>query len=217
MKTVDGGILWDVLFSSSELFTSLYFTDSVTGYAVGNYGSILKTIDGGNSWIQQKPFDHGLSAVFFPDKNTGYAVAGSGNVLKTTNGGLDWSYLATGNGIPLNSVWFTDINTGYVVGRYGTILRTTSGGIEILDTLDDFDEILIYPNPVHDRIMIEIPAESHLENAMVRIYNLEGRILLTTQAIDGKAEIFGATLASGMYIVKIWNHENAIATRFVKD
>jgi hypothetical protein len=67
---------------------SVVFTDVNTGYAVGDWGTIIKTINGGTTWITQPSgTSENLNSVFFTDSNTGYVVGSGGTILKTTNGG----------------------------------------------------------------------------------------------------------------------------------
>ena len=70
---------------------SVCFTNSVTGYAVGDAGTILKTTDGGLNWtIFNMGPGYSLTSVCFTDENTGYA-AGSGTILKTDDAGASWN------------------------------------------------------------------------------------------------------------------------------
>ena len=113
----------------------------LTGYVVGDSGTILKTADSGKTWTHLgNGITNNLYSVFFIDANTGFVVGDEGHILKTFDGGLNWSELTTGTTNQLNSVYFTDVNTGYAVGGHidfshypydniGTILKTTDGGI----------------------------------------------------------------------------------------
>jgi photosystem II stability/assembly factor-like uncharacterized protein len=88
-KTTNGGNNWTQLsVGVIGQITSMYFTDSNTGFVVGYGGIILKTSDGGTTWTSQSSgVTCNLNSVFFVDANTGYTVGDNGVILKTTNGG----------------------------------------------------------------------------------------------------------------------------------
>ena len=65
--------------------SSVHFTDSETGYAVGD--GIFKTTNGGTDWWEQDGKVGGGYSVYFPVSDTGYIVGGNGLILKTTTGG----------------------------------------------------------------------------------------------------------------------------------
>lgn len=124
---------WTVLNTgtSMDLF-SVYFVDSLNGYAVGVAATILKTEDGGISWdlIPNVPA-YALRSVIFPDAPIGFAVGQNGSVVKTSDYGLTWVDLSPAQ-IELYSTYFLDTLTGIAVGGdlvYGTIIRTTDGAI----------------------------------------------------------------------------------------
>jgi photosystem II stability/assembly factor-like uncharacterized protein len=150
LKTTNGGSSWTTKnIGMNNYLYSLYFTDSMTGYAVGinaaDSGLVLKTIDGGNNWTQQVigTVNYILNSVYFTNANTGYIVgylpggegAGGGIILKTINQGTTWTTQST-TSINLYSVYFTDTITGYAVGDdngnfAGIILKTYDGGITL--------------------------------------------------------------------------------------
>jgi photosystem II stability/assembly factor-like uncharacterized protein len=147
LKTTDGGSHWVAKNSGTtrDLY-SVFFTDSLTGYAVGSapvYDTsyIIKTIDGGASWQQINPGNCGrVMDVFFTNDSTGYVVGGEGLgslytniVYKTTDRGNHWS-LQHGGGIYYNSVSFCDANHGIIVGidydwGAGYSARTHNAGV----------------------------------------------------------------------------------------
>jgi len=120
----------DGLDSTTSNFRGVFFTDSITGYTVGDNGIIHKTINGGMSWISQTSgVTNHLQAVVFTDANTGYVVGENGMILKTINGGSNWVTQTSGTVNTLYSVYFTDANTGIAVGTNGAILKTINAGI----------------------------------------------------------------------------------------
>lgn len=135
-KTTDEGLNWSVTSPDTlpDLLT-VYFTDTLTGYAAGT-GCIIKTINGGKDWftVLNDPEIH-ISSLFFPDKNTGFASGLFGRILKTTDAGESWQLLQSGTRCHLTSVYFTDELKGYAVGYwnedtnlYGVLVMTTDGG-----------------------------------------------------------------------------------------
>jgi photosystem II stability/assembly factor-like uncharacterized protein len=132
-KTTNGGINWvDQCVTTCSLW-SVFFTDSLTGYVVGDScqfsTKIYKTIDGGTNWNSiLSPTSNGLRSVIFPVADTGYVVGLNGTILKTVNAGTNWILQNSGVKSNLRSVFFTDSKTGYIVGESDTILKTINGG-----------------------------------------------------------------------------------------
>ena len=68
--------------------SSVYFTSPTTGYAVGNWGTIMKSTDGGLTWATMPSgTTEDLVALFFTSPAAGYAVGTSGTILKTEDAG----------------------------------------------------------------------------------------------------------------------------------
>ena len=87
-KTTNAGALWEKIYFdfSSDFLMSVYFSNNLTGYFVGD-GPILKTNDGGISWDKQwANGNSSLREVYFVNDTLGFAI-GWGCVFKTTNGG----------------------------------------------------------------------------------------------------------------------------------
>ena len=107
----------------------VFFTDTLTGYAVGLAGTLIKTTDGGNNWnrVYTGVWD-ALNSVYFTDSYTGYIAGEKGRILKTIDAGGHWDSLATNTTKTLYSIVFVNNNIGYAVGDSGTILKTTNAG-----------------------------------------------------------------------------------------
>ncbi|MFH0735482.1 MAG: YCF48-related protein [bacterium] len=109
--------------------TSVYFTDSQNGTAVGGH-MILRTSDGGETWYND--IDTLTSNIPWRCvsgvKIAGvfYLCGGQGKIIKYENG----KYTSQNSGTTkiLNSLSFVTNNLGYAVGQDGTILKTTNGG-----------------------------------------------------------------------------------------
>jgi photosystem II stability/assembly factor-like uncharacterized protein len=110
--------------------------DGVTGYAVGNFGTVLQSADGGQTWSGlPSGTTSNLSIVQELDPNT--VIVGGGCALgESTNGG------ATFTPMPINpsdticssdlaAVSFSSATTGYVLLQSGQVLYTTNGGATV--------------------------------------------------------------------------------------
>ncbi|GAI56824.1 unnamed protein product, partial [marine sediment metagenome] len=80
--TQDGGDQWTEIPSINSQFTDMYFTDSIHGWMVGEWGNIYRTDDGGSTW---NPFNHdatsaALKAVTFSDDMNGWATGRGGTI-----------------------------------------------------------------------------------------------------------------------------------------
>ncbi|MEI7726687.1 MAG: YCF48-related protein [Bacteroidota bacterium] len=106
------------------------YYDQQTGYAVGNYGSILKTSDGGVQWESLfSPTDVELFSVAAPARGE-IVVVGKNTCYKSKDDGIHWE--AIGNAQMdttfLTGVIFTDADTGFISGFWGMMFKTTDGG-----------------------------------------------------------------------------------------
>jgi photosystem II stability/assembly factor-like uncharacterized protein len=109
------------------------FVDSITGFAVGDGGTILKTSNAGQSWVRLNSTTNiDFCSVFFVSVNIGFVCAGYtdvGYIYKTIDGGSTWFFLYQ---IPYGNftdIWFTDENIGYVCGYWNEFYKTTNGGV----------------------------------------------------------------------------------------
>jgi len=119
--------------NSNEL-ESIYFLDTVHGWAVGS-GTILKTNNGGLTWTDleyDKP-DDWLTSVLFTDSLKGWIVGirfisifdSRGIILHTLNGGLTWDEIEDSNNY-FYSVFFINDSVGWVGGT--SIFQTVDQG-----------------------------------------------------------------------------------------
>lgn len=72
-------------------YSSIFFTDSLTGYLCTWPERILKTSDGGSTWFDQNfTAGHGINSMYFINSLHGFAVGGWETILETFDGGINW-------------------------------------------------------------------------------------------------------------------------------
>ena len=110
--------------------TDVTLVDTVTGWVVGEMGTILHTVDGGETWEpQDSGTDNILSAIAFLDANNGWAVGDKGTILRTADGGLIWSASVSGTEEDLTGVAFADSSNLRVTGKGGTLVYSSDAGV----------------------------------------------------------------------------------------
>jgi len=107
----------------NRLNDMIFIEGTNTGYAVGNFGTILKSDDRGLTWIlMDSATAVNLNGTCFTSPSKGYAVGDNG-VSLSINASGQWSPMETGTHYQLNAVGFATEETGYAVGYKGLILK----------------------------------------------------------------------------------------------
>ncbi|HMD69369.1 MAG TPA: hypothetical protein VKF42_10860 [Chitinivibrionales bacterium] len=131
--TVDGGLTWNAVYTTTAWISYLSFPDAAHGFATSSAGGVVTTTDSGATWTSS-PTGQALflSGVSFVNDDTGY-VGGIGgvtnnrytnvNLLKTTDGGTTWSTVNTV--VVAIRMWFVDDSTGYLVGGDSILVSGT--------------------------------------------------------------------------------------------
>jgi photosystem II stability/assembly factor-like uncharacterized protein len=102
--------------------TSLFFTDSKTGWITGKGGLLAKTEDGGFKWQMIPLFtENTLYDIYFPGDLSGWAVGGKGEIFHTVNG-ISWDREDSGVESDILAVHFVDESYGWACGSNNTIL-----------------------------------------------------------------------------------------------
>ena len=136
-RTVDGGLNWEYTDIYMEL-SSVYFIDSLNGWVVGPYGTILHTMNGGIDWVDESMIINWsllFNDVFFTDLSNGWIIGtyydeGTpyGKVYYTNNGGSSWEEQYSIINTPLIKGCFIAFDKVWVIGD-SIILHTSDGGI----------------------------------------------------------------------------------------
>ena len=122
---------------TNDWLNDVHFVDSLTGWAVGDNGTIVATIDGGETWTTQTSgTTERLRAVFFLSDTLGWVAGGqsasSVTLLTTEDGGASWTPVA--HDIPneethLKRIQFFDADHGFTITSPHNIYYTSNGGI----------------------------------------------------------------------------------------
>lgn len=126
--TSDSGAHWAQVASADAPLLAVSFSDSLHGWAVGQYGVIMATKDGGANWVRQTGETVDFNDVQFADPEHGWAVGRNGAIFATTNGGASWEPQSSGTTLALEAASFVDERHGWAVGIDGVVLRTADGG-----------------------------------------------------------------------------------------
>ena len=133
---------------------SVFFVDSLLGWAAGDSGTIIRTDDGGESWQAQDSQTEGeIVFLFFLDKDLGWASSYNHstppygtNILKTTNGGINWTRTPyPQENIFITCILFFDSQTGWMGGNPHALVKTTDGGATWTQAAVDTSILAFFP------------------------------------------------------------------------
>ena len=130
----------------------IFFTNSDSGWAVGNEGVILHTDDGGDTWIEQiSGSDFDLESVHFINPDTGWIAGGGGGwpepgiILRTIDGGVNWQEVYYDSLFYLNDVYFSDQLNGWAIGEWHWMMLIQSNILRTIDGGQNWEEQVVLP------------------------------------------------------------------------
>jgi photosystem II stability/assembly factor-like uncharacterized protein len=129
------GWSWALPVPQGQSLSAVAF-DGATGYATGDFGTVMKSTDGGQTWSGlPSGTTANLSLVQELDPNT--VIVGGGCALReSTDGGTTFTPMPinpsdTVCGSDLAAISFLSATTGYVLLQSGQVLYTTNGGATV--------------------------------------------------------------------------------------
>ncbi len=134
LKTEDLGETWEVVWESDENGTgvmSLYFFDTMTGFAGTMGGNLMKTTDGGVNWtstdIDDSENQGEIKDINFYDANNGALATSWNGIYITSDGGETWTVAST-NYVGAHDLCYGDANNLFACGGSQNIYKSTDGG-----------------------------------------------------------------------------------------
>jgi hypothetical protein len=85
-----------------------------------------------------------------------------------------------------------------------------------IDEKDNDSQIIIYPNPASDKLIIDFQSINDLKNIAVSFYNIQGKLLLQQAIKQPLIEINISSFAKGVYIVKVINEKEVTMQKLIK-
>ena len=99
---------------------------------------------------------------------------------------------------------------------YASVLSNTVTSAPLGLEEDELSGILIYPNPVHERLIVSIPGERQATFAL-EIYRPDGRKVYESQIPEGATSLNILDYQTGLYILKVKGSSAVFVTKFFKN
>jgi photosystem II stability/assembly factor-like uncharacterized protein len=134
INTTDGGNNWNTANIGSTEFTSIKFSNALTGYISGYGGIVRYTTDGGNSWTGTNPTTANIFSIAF-DGSAVYAAGFDANqqLYKSTDNGNTWTSISYASAPTISGFLAYSFdklgNSMMCVGTYGEMLKSTNSGV----------------------------------------------------------------------------------------
>lgn len=168
---------------AGKVLRGIWFTNSLTGLAVGNFGTIVRTVNGGATWLPQiSNTSELLCKIMFVNSTTGISVGYNGTILKTNDGGTNWTQLNSGTTENLFSIYYADTSNVWVCGDNGVILHSNNAGLnwvaensgttQSLRSIHGIDSTDVWACGLGGIILHRNPFSGGPENTTRNIYNL---------------------------------------------
>jgi photosystem II stability/assembly factor-like uncharacterized protein len=111
-------LTWTVQRSGvTQTLWSIYFTDTLHGWAAGNYGSVVRTADGGQTWSRCAfSYSDSLQAIVFADPARGWMAGTQGGIHASADSGKSWVLDTLKARTWYNAAWLLDSQTVFFAG-----------------------------------------------------------------------------------------------------
>jgi len=167
------------------------------------------------------------------------SAGNDGTVIVCLNEPIDLWLGLSGN-IDMNGNWFdpNNVNLGgsldtaaniagqfnydYIVGNGGICPNDTSNVLVIVDGSCDYTAnlneltqyISIYPNPTKGDLILQW---SGTDQAMVTVYDIQGKMVISTQAVNNNMNITLNNCENGVYLIQVESNHAKVVQRIIKN
>ncbi len=143
----------------------------------------------------------------FSTDGVNFAAVGTVDARTYTGGNLSYSYLHRD---------YVKGNNFYRLKTVDLNGRTQLSGIVLITVTEKGSSIIVYPNPVKDKLVIDYSGES--KSIGVEIIDAAGRLVYNSKTTVTKpVYVSVAKLAAGEYILRITDAETVLTEKFIKE
>jgi hypothetical protein len=194
-------------------------------------GRIVRSTDNGANWstVYNIGDDNGFYGIYdmYVHSSTAVFCATDSGFVYTTNGGNSWQRYNTGLNFGnfenlmrtvtvSGSYIICGINTTAGAGQRVVRLALNTIGLSPATGVNEMAitkfESTVYPNPTSGNVSIEVDELMFDKDCSVNIYDAMGREVLTSELLNGKAELNLENYSKGLYTFTISN-KNGIVSR----
>lgn len=191
---------------------------SFSGYRMfDNSPHIYKSTNNGTTWtsIQGDLPNFAVNDIMvFPGDENNILVGTDAGVYQSLDGGITW--LRLGTGMPQVAVLELELNQSNTLlaaatfGRGIMVLDMTGVGVQ--NTTIENTNIILYPNPCTNKIFIEGVSS----NSICKIFDLNGKLIFTSQISSTNNAVNIQSLAAGTYILNMISNGRNATKKFIK-
>lgn len=199
----------------------LSFPDPLTGFVVGEKGTILKTINSGLNWYGTfTDTSRNFVSVSFTSALTGYALTND-RVYRTLNGGTSWQLIYSDSSAWFLTVCFVNDSTGFI-GTTVSILKTDNYGNtwNIVKVTTNPINTIHFPSPqtgyfaggpnYSDQIYVTNNLGQSFSNLLLGQQSIKERLFFLNDSVGYLAGWYGSCLAKTTNRGQTWVPLNAL-------
>ena len=196
-RTTDGGSTWSPVPSGvADDLLSISISGN-EAWICGEAGTVIHSADMGLTWASQTTATGiDLNDIAFPVGTHGWVAGLAGVMNNSVDGGGNWQSNSSNTTMEITALSVPDVSHGWFCTTNGDIYYLGSAtGVESLSEAGE--EIHIYPNPVHDFMIIDTGAAQGLTYS---ITNSRGQLVHASEIKNQGHTTFGVSgLSGGIY------------------